>query len=600
LVRATIAVATSRSPARSDAATVTIEVVSGVTVVATFDVPSGAATDILLPDADASYDVRVRQADAAGNAAVTPSTTVTLDRSGPVAGGAPTVTGNATAQSRHVMFTRAGDAVSARVEIVDAGGGVVGTVDVPAGGDADVTLPDTDGTYRVRVRQTDADGNAAVTPSTTVSLDRVAPAAGGAPTVTGAVNVRVRHVVFTRASDAAGVTIELLDASNAVVGTVSVPSGNAGDVTLPDVDGSYRVWVRQTDAAGNDAVSPSTTVSLDRSAPSAGGAPGVSGAEDARLRHVVFTRASDAVTVTIEVVDGNGTVVGTYAVAGGGEGDITLPDSDGTYRVCVRQTDAGGNAGVTSSTSVSLVRETGGAGTGDGGGGGGSGGTGTGTGTTPTPPTTPPATDSGAPAASDPGGLGALLTDCYGGSTGLVLTDVRAAGTTVALSGLSIYAPGTKVTIVDSKQRTVATTTATANGSFTATAAAPAKAETKSIRYTAVINTKLASKALKLRRATTLNAVTVTGDVATLSGKIDLSSPKGKRAKLALGVRGGRGANACKAGGGKLKFAGKPKLNLKTGAYSVKVKLPAGTTGKVAVRVRVSGSLKSASLYTVR
>ena len=40
---------------------------------------------------------------------------------------------------------------------------VVATADVASGGDADLTLPDADGTYRVRVRQTDADGNVSST-----------------------------------------------------------------------------------------------------------------------------------------------------------------------------------------------------------------------------------------------------------------------------------------------------------------------------------------------------------------------------------------------------------------------------------------------------
>ncbi|MDA0179473.1 Ig-like domain repeat protein [Solirubrobacter phytolaccae] len=571
-----------------------VEVVDGNgTVVATANVPTGNEADVTLP-ADGTYTVRVRQYDANGNDSVTPTTTAKLDRNGPVAGPAPTVTGDGNSLNRHVKFTRAGDAVTATIVVVKAADGSETTFPVGAGDEADITLPTADGTYTVYVRQTNGNGNDSDTPVTTVSLDRAAPAAGGAPTVTGAVTVRQRAVTFTRAGDAATARVEILDANGTSVGTVDVPSGNTANVTLPDTDGAYRVRVRQWDGAGNDAVTPSADIALDRTGPAAGGAPTITGATSSRTRTVTFTRAGDAAAAAIEVLDANGNVISSTNVAGN-SGDVTLPDVDGTYSIRVRQTDAAGNASVTPVAPATLTRGTTGTGGEDTGGTGNTGGGGTGigggggTGGTETNP------GSGQAVASDPGGFGSLLTDCYGASASkLVLSDVKLAGSTVTFAGLSVYAPGTRIAIVDSKKRTVTTASADATGRFTATATAPVKAERKTIRYTAVVGA-VKTKALKLVRATTLTTVSVSGNTATLTGKI-----VGAKGSVKLAVRGGRGATACKGGGGKLKFVGKAKYSRKTGKFSVKVNLPKGTAGKTAVRVRVTGGINSASLYVIK
>src|SRR5262249_37682282 len=152
---------------------------------------------------------------------------------------------------------------------------------------------------------------------------------------------------------------------------------------------------------------------------------------------------------------------------------------------------------------------------------------------------------------------------------GLALTDVRPGG----VSGLSIYPAGTQITILGDNNRSVGTATASADGTFTTGVSATAA------RYRAVVGTT-SSRALKLKRATTLESVAVKGNIVTLAGRIDLSKAKGK---LTLGVQGGRGANACK--GGQLKPRGRAKLA--NGRFTVRAVLPA-TTGKTAVRVRVS------------
>ncbi len=153
------------------------------------------------------------------------------------------------------------------IEVLDSGGTVIDTVAVPSGSSGAIRLPDADGSYSVRVRQTDDAGNSATTPETTVALDRVAPDAGPAPVVRGAGNSRDRTVEFTRAPGASDVVVELLDRDASVIDTITVPSGSSAAIRLPDADGDYAVQVRQSDAAGNSATTPATAIALDRVAP---------------------------------------------------------------------------------------------------------------------------------------------------------------------------------------------------------------------------------------------------------------------------------------------------------------------------------------------
>jgi hypothetical protein len=329
---------------------------AGGAIVLTVPVAAGDSQGITLPAVDGTYRVRVRQQDAAGNGAVTGDTTVTLDRSTPDAGPAPTVTGPADDRERHVTFVRASSATTVVVEIVDSGGGVAGTVTVASGAAADVTLPDSDGTYRIRVRQSDALDHSDVTPETSVTLDRSTIDAGPAPTVTGSARVRGRHVTFARAGGALTVAVEVVDAGGTVRSSTAVPAGDEADVTLPDADGTYTIRVHQQGANSRDATSPGTAVSLDRDAPAAGGAPAVSGATTSRTRGVTFTRAGDTATAVVEILDAQNAVVGTVAVPAGHETDIRLPDADGEYRVRVVQTDAAGNEATSPSTAIGLDR----------------------------------------------------------------------------------------------------------------------------------------------------------------------------------------------------------------------------------------------------
>lgn len=546
---------------------------------------------IELPDEDGVYNVRVRQTDLVGNTSTTASTPVTLDRSPPSAGPAPTVAGPASSLDREVSFERDPETTDATVEIVDSGGTVVGSIVVPGGNRAAIRLPATDGLYGVRIVQADAAGNAATSPATSVTLDRVAPNAGPAPAVTGAVTVRARTVTFTRDPDAIDATIEIVNPSGTVVGTQSIATGGTAAVTLPDSDGAYSVRVRQTDRSGNSATTPATSVTLDRVGPDAGPAPTVSGPFDALF--VAFRRAPDAVSATIELLDGDGVLLGRVPVPRGGSGVVDLPDLPGDYRIRVVQTDAAGNSSTTPTTTVARPadrrRDGGGAG-GSGGGSGGSGGSGSGG----SRGGSGGGGGAGALPLTDPGGFGSLLSQCFGGD--VVLTDVTARGALVRVRGLTRYASGTTISIVDLSGRRVGQGRSTARGGFSAIVNAPRAASAR-LRggYSAVVGTQR-SPVVRLRRANVVTGVAVSGATVTIRGRVDLARLGSVKRVQALG---GAGAAAC-TDSAQLRAVGRVRVNRRTGAYALRVRAPAGT-GRLVLRTRVFGTkLASRSSFVIR
>lgn len=598
-------VAFERDPTATSA---TVELLdAGGAVVATVPVAVGSSASVVLPDRDGGYSVRVRQTDAAGNSATSPAAPVTLDRQPPDPGPAPDVEGGAASRARDVTFVRAADAASATIEVLDAGGAVVLSVPVPAGASATITLPDLDGDYDVRVRQTDAAGNAAVSPASTVTLDRGAPDPGPAPTVTGETASRDRTVRFVRAPDAATVVIELLDAGGSVVATVPVATGATATITLPDGDGAYAVRVRQSAANGNAATTPVTPVSLDRSGPDAGGAPTTSGPPDALV--VTFRRAPDAATAVIELLGPDGTVIARVPVPTGDTATLDLPDADGVYGVRVVQTDAAGNSSTSPVASVTRSPAGGGPGGGGPGGGGPGGGDGPGGGGPGGGPGSGGGSGgpgSGGPGGSgggdgsgalpltDPGGFGAVLTRCFGGD--VVLTDVGAGGAGVRVAGVTRYAAGTRIAIVDLAGRTVGEATSDARGRFSATVPAPRAAAAR-LRsgYRAVVGAQR-SAVVRLRRANVVRGLAVRGGIVTVTGRVDLGRV-GRVKRIA--AYGGLGASAC-ARPPRLRAVGRVLVNGRTGAYRLRVRAPAGS-GPLVLRTRAVGTkLSSRSSYLLR
>ncbi len=569
----------------------TIEVLDGNgIVVATTAVPTGAAGTVTLPDGDGTYRIRVRQVDAATNSATSPEAETTLDRVAPDPGPAPTVDGDLSRRDRTVSFTRDPTTVSAVVEIL-RGGVVVQSVPVVSGSSQAIQLPVGDGTYDVRVRQTDEAGNSAASPTTEVSLDQAGPAASDPPTVTGAGNSRVRAVAFTRPGDAVTAVIELLDAEGTVIDTIPVSSGSSGVVRLPDAarDGRYGVQVTLTDALGNSATTPITAFALDTSPPDAGPAPTVTGPPDALS--VSFTRAPDAATAVIEVLDGSGNVIATVPVAAGASSaTVDLPDAPGGYGIRVVQTDAAGNSATTPVTAVvrnapedrrpTDDRRPGDGRTGGDGRPGGDGGRG--------------GNGDGALPLTDPGRYGTLLQQCFGGD--VVLTDVTAQGARVSVKGLSRYAPGSTVTIVDLAGRRAGSTRIGATGRFAVVVRAPSSARARlAVGYRAVVGTRR-SPVVRLRRANVLTGVAVRGATIQIRGRVDVARLGSLRR---IRVFGGAGATACKRSR-QLQIVGRVAVDRRTGRYSLRARAPSGS-GRLVVRTQAFGSkLASRSSFAVK
>ncbi len=190
----------------------------------------GGSAVVQLGSAEGDYRVRLTLTDAAGNAATVLSDPVTLDQTAPSGGGAPTVTGAGNSRDRTVRFDRDLTTLTATIEALDRTGTVVATSTVLIGDTGTIRLPDADGAYTIRVRQADLAGNPGTSAGTPVTLDRAAPSAGPAPTVTGASTSRDRDVSFQRDPETTSAVIELLDAGNAVIDTVAVPSGSSGQI----------------------------------------------------------------------------------------------------------------------------------------------------------------------------------------------------------------------------------------------------------------------------------------------------------------------------------------------------------------------------------
>ncbi|MDA0184143.1 hypothetical protein OJ997_27790 [Solirubrobacter phytolaccae] len=439
-------------------------------------------------------------------------------------------------------------------------------------------------TYHYRVRAANADGE-----SFTSDATFVVPAipSDAAPSVNGDLKSRTRTVIYDQVPGTTAVNIQVLAADNTTVlsNTPDPDLDGTAQITLPDADGVYYVRIQRT-SSGGTSTSAGVLAQLDRVGPANAAAPVVTGDVSVRPRHVQFVRASDATAATVQILSAGGTVLSSTPVAAGGDVDVTLPDTDGTYLVRVIQTDAAGNATTSPSASVELNRQTRGTGGED----------------TPAPPTDPVTPVTPEPPVTtttvngDPGGWGALLASCYGNGK-LALVDVRTAGKTVKFAGAAAQPVGTAVTIVDKAGKTVATAKIGADGRFAASIKRPKAKVLRSARYRAVVGTTK-SLALKATRVASVSKLSVSGTTATLTGTVDPRKLKaGKSLKVA--ARGGRGGTACAVlGGGKLTTVGKAKINKKTGKFTVKVKVPG--TGRVAVRVAFSGGVRTATLYAVR
>ena len=304
---------------------------------------------------DGTYTVRVRATDAALNTGADATRTIELDRSAPAA---PTITSGPDAPSQNSNpsygFTaETGAATACRIE---RGATVVSDW-------APCTSPQTyalgaqpDGTYTFRVRATDPAGNTGAESTRSYDLDRSAPAE---PAVTsgpsGPTNNASPSWAFTSETAAGSFSECRIERGATLVADWTVCTTPYTANLTAEVDGSYTLRLRTTDAAANVSTVLTRSFELDRSAPAAptitGGPPANS--SDAGPSYTFTQEAGASASCRMER---SATVVQDWGPCASPKSYDLSAEIDGTYTFRVRATDPAGNTGAVASRTYELDR----------------------------------------------------------------------------------------------------------------------------------------------------------------------------------------------------------------------------------------------------
>ncbi len=337
------------------------------------------------PLTDGTYAIRARSVDVAGNiGAASAAFSITIQSGAPGTPSAPTILsaddsglkGDGITNVNHPRFT--GTAVGATVQLLNGTQGVLATATIVSGSYT-ITYPNplADGSYPVSIRVVDSFGNlSSVSTPFTMVIDTTAPAAPSTPVLLSAddsgakgdgfTNVKQPH--FTGTADA-NTTIQLVNASNSVIGTAVATGGAYAVVPNSNFsDGTYTFKVQAIDVAGNVSVlSGPVTVSIDATAPAPPSTPTLFAADDSgvtgdgitSVKQPRLTGASE-VSATLQWLNSANVVVGTAVVAGNGTFTIAPSSAlaDGTYVLHLQATDNVGNVSASSGTFTLIVDTT--------------------------------------------------------------------------------------------------------------------------------------------------------------------------------------------------------------------------------------------------
>ncbi|HPI88946.1 MAG TPA: kelch repeat-containing protein [Spirochaetota bacterium] len=291
---------------------------------------------------EGSYTVLARQTDAAGNvSAYTTPVTVVIDRTvvAPVISGIISGLYNGTQ-----TFTVAGE-TGATIEYSTDGGAVWYTY-------ASAVSLGTDGTYYVLARQTDLAGNVSGdTDIITVTIDMTLP---DAPVVSGIAAGTYNTVQSFTVSGETGATIEYTLDGGTTWNTYSA------EVDL-DVDGTYSVAARQTDAAGNvSSTSTSYAVTIDMTAPENVTALAATAADQTiTLTWTDPTGDTSYSGVTVSFTPTATGVTQPISVAQGAETIILTPlDNSAAYTFTLTSFDTAGNYSSGATLTWTILVET--------------------------------------------------------------------------------------------------------------------------------------------------------------------------------------------------------------------------------------------------
>ncbi len=327
-----------------------------------------------IPAVDGTYYVYTRATDLAGNTETAPGTaddTILRDGGSPSATLTPPATPTSAASLSYTLafsepvtglaasdLTLAGTAAGCAVG-TPSGSGSSYTVEVTGCGEGTVVLTLTAGSV------SDGAGNpgpAADVGSAAVTIDRTAPTSAGsiAATVTAGTSVPVGYT----ASDGTGSGLALVtayyststDLASPVACGITAGTATSGTITctIPAVDGTYYVYTRATDLAGNTETAPGTaddTILRDGGSPSATLTPPATPTSAASLSYTLafsepvtglaasdLTLAGTAAGCAVGTPSGSGSSY-TVEVTGCGEGTVVLTLTAGSV------SDGAGNPG---------------------------------------------------------------------------------------------------------------------------------------------------------------------------------------------------------------------------------------------------------------
>ena len=268
---------------------------------------------------------------------------------------------------------------STTIQLINSKGLVIATAPVGTNGIYTVQVPSalSLGTASFSVREQDSHGNlSALSPTITITILTTPPSAPSTPVLlasddSGAkgdniTNVNDPHLTGTVATNT---TIQLVNASGTVIGSIAATAGGTYSVTPTTAlaDGTYVLHVQAVDVAGNISTASGTlSLTIDTTPPAAPSTPALLASDDSGTvgdgitnltqPHLIGTAAANA---TINLLNAGNTVIGTGTATAGGTYSIQPASAltDGVYSLHVAAIDVAGNVSAASG-SFSLTIDT--------------------------------------------------------------------------------------------------------------------------------------------------------------------------------------------------------------------------------------------------
>ncbi|OBV41597.1 Ig-like domain-containing protein, partial [Janthinobacterium psychrotolerans] len=375
--------------------TVTLYDTDGTTVLGTAVATGGVWSITSSALASGAHSLSVKAADAAGNTSVaSPALAISIDATAPAAPGAPVLAAASDSGSSNTdgitsvttpTITGTAEAGSL-VTLYDTDGTTVLGTATAAGGVWSITSSALAiGAHSLSVKAVDAAGNLSpssavlsITINTVDTIDTTAPAAPSVPVLaaasdSGSANTDGLTSVTTptvTGTAEAGSLVTLYDTDGTTVLGTTTAAGGVWSITSSTLAaGAHSLTVKAVDAAGNrSAASPSLTITIDSTAPTAPATPVLAAASDSGAsnadgitsvnRPTISGRAEAGSTVTLLGTDGVTTLGNATADANGNWRITSNLLADGVHSLTVKAFDAAGNSSVASAALTVTIDTT--------------------------------------------------------------------------------------------------------------------------------------------------------------------------------------------------------------------------------------------------